>query len=400
MKKLYIFGEIWDNEVDDKYVNRFLSSLKSNEEFEVYINSPGGSVFQGIAIYNLLKPYNPIVKIIGQASSIASVIACAGQVKIAETAFMLIHNPWNLAVGDSNYHKKIAQHLDTLKEGIINIYKEKTGKTEDELSKLMDEETLLGAKECVSWAFANEMFSPSKDEEKSLYQFAALNLKNENKLFNNHTGDNPMATNVEVDNVNLQNEIKNLSKEKGNLETKLTEALAVNQSNLKKIEEANKKYTVLETKQNANEKELKEAKVLIAKFEAKSVEMEVDNFIARNSNKILPAENNKENNFLLKQKLLNLKKNEDLMKIGDKSMYQIECDGIEARLAVLDNLGRDIQPPKDEMSQDGNVIITKESFLETGKDVDKMDASITKLANEKNISYEEAYNVFLEQSNL
>lgn len=174
MKKLNIFGPIgnWSDCVGVQTVSTFLDGLSAGEEFEVYINSPGGSVFEGIAIYNLLSEYSKqmTIKIIGEASSIASVIVCAGEsekVLIAETAMMLIHNPWTFAIVDEEYIKKLQKNLATMKEAIMVAYVRKTGLSREELNSLMLEGDYHAATKCETMGFA-KVYIPSADEQQTI----------------------------------------------------------------------------------------------------------------------------------------------------------------------------------------------------------------------------------------
>src|SRR5207245_2693046 len=110
----------------------------------VRINSPGGSVGDGLAIYNSLARRRADVTtfVDGYALSCASFIALAGnKVVIAENALMMIHNPWGYAQGDAREMRRMADMLDTHKRGMLTIYMEKTGKSEAELDRLLDDET-------------------------------------------------------------------------------------------------------------------------------------------------------------------------------------------------------------------------------------------------------------------
>lgn len=126
----------------------------------VRINSPGGDVFEGIAIGNLLKQYegSVSVKIDGYAASIASVIAMAGDsVEIAPNAMFMIHNPYTMAMGDARDFRKQADTLDKVKDTLITSYQAKSDRSAEELSYLMDAETWFHADESVSMGFANNI---------------------------------------------------------------------------------------------------------------------------------------------------------------------------------------------------------------------------------------------------
>lgn len=198
MKTLNLFGLVYPASdcINAEAVANFLKDLKESEEFTVYINSYGGNVFEGLAIYNLLseKQSQMTIKIIGEATSIASVITCAGapgKVLIAETALMLIHKPWTFASLDEDSAKKLQKELGTVKKSIIAAYQRKTGLDADYLDSLMTDADYHDAKDCVKLGFADAVYVPSETEtteiaksnnlkNEILKKYLILNLKNEN----------------------------------------------------------------------------------------------------------------------------------------------------------------------------------------------------------------------------
>lgn len=139
-----------------------LKALGELDQITVSINSYGGEVFDGLAIYNVLNAHkaNVTVRVEGIAASIASVIAMAGdEVQIPENAFLMVHNPWGLSMGDSEEMRKTADLLDKLRGSIVSTYRSKTGMKDDEIINLMDEETWMDGKEAVSRGFADTVLS-------------------------------------------------------------------------------------------------------------------------------------------------------------------------------------------------------------------------------------------------
>lgn len=131
----------------------------NNSSIEVVINSGGGDVFAGSEIYTALKEYTGevVVKVVGLAASAASVIAMAGdKVLISPTAQMMVHNVSTYAAGDYRDFEHTAEVLKSANQSIANAYKAKTGKTDDELKILMDDETWFNAKTAVEEGFADE----------------------------------------------------------------------------------------------------------------------------------------------------------------------------------------------------------------------------------------------------
>ena len=147
--------------------SKVLSSLPTNNSsIEVVINSGGGDVFAGSEIFTALKEYpgEVIVKVVGLAASAASVIAMAGdKVLISPTAQMMVHNVSTFAAGDYRDFEHTVEILKSANQSIANAYKAKTGKTDDELKVLMDDETWFNAKTAVEQGFADEeMFNEDK----------------------------------------------------------------------------------------------------------------------------------------------------------------------------------------------------------------------------------------------
>lgn len=163
---LYFYGDItsdywgaWQSE--DQYpesIKNFLSE-HADKDINIYINSGGGSVFAGIAIYNMIRRHaqkNKVkITVDGLAGSIASVIAFAGSEppKIPSNAFLMIHNPWILTEGNAEDLRKAADDLDEIREGILNIYEDhlKEGVAIDDIKKLMDAETWLNGAEVENY---------------------------------------------------------------------------------------------------------------------------------------------------------------------------------------------------------------------------------------------------------
>jgi ATP-dependent protease ClpP protease subunit len=138
----------------------FLSDLAKlkGQHIHLRINSPGGSVVEGTAIYNALRRHQGglTVHIDALAASMASVIAMAGApVYIADNALMMIHNPWTVSMGDSDQLRREADLLDKLKSTLVNAYKRKSGMEEEEIEEMMNKETWLDAVEAVALGFAD-----------------------------------------------------------------------------------------------------------------------------------------------------------------------------------------------------------------------------------------------------
>lgn len=126
----------------------------------VNVNSPGGDMFEGLAIYNLLREHDGevTVKVLGLAASAASVIAMAGdKVQIARAAFLMIHNAWVMAIGNRNDLKEIADTLKPFDDAMAGIYAARTGLEPKAIAKLMDSETWIGGEAAIEDGFADEL---------------------------------------------------------------------------------------------------------------------------------------------------------------------------------------------------------------------------------------------------
>ena len=156
----YIGEDFWSgNGVTAKSFQKELSKIKA-KEIDLHINSPGGEVFDGITIYNLLKQHPATVTtyIDGLAASIASVIALAGDsVYMAANALFMLHNPYGLAVGNAESMREMADRLDKVAGSLVMAYTDKTGKDESDISTLMDAETWLSAAEAKEYGFIDDI---------------------------------------------------------------------------------------------------------------------------------------------------------------------------------------------------------------------------------------------------
>lgn len=147
------FGEgITDKDIRDELKNA------GDEDVIVRINSPGGFVSHGTAIAQLLSEHKGRVdvQIDGIAASAASYIAISGEtLAMANGAMMMIHDPWSLVAGNREDMRKEAQILDRFAQNYARAYAEKSAKTDQELAKLMLEETWFTAQEAVDFGLAD-----------------------------------------------------------------------------------------------------------------------------------------------------------------------------------------------------------------------------------------------------
>lgn len=152
----------WGGGVDAK---SFAAQLKGDEPLTVRINSYGGDVANGLAIYNLLlaerrKGRKVITVIDGAAFSIASVIAMAGdEVHMAEAAQLMVHKPWCFCGGNADEMRATAAMLDETQAAIMPAYQQKTGMSAEALNALLTAETWLGAKPAMELKFIDKILT-------------------------------------------------------------------------------------------------------------------------------------------------------------------------------------------------------------------------------------------------
>ena len=162
----------------------FRAALKGYKNVTVHINSPGGDVMAGAEIYSALREHSMngegtvTVIVTALAASAASIVAMAGdRILMHPVAYMMIHNPWTVAVGDAKELRKTAKTLDVISEGLISAYETRTGKSRDELKKLLDAETWMSAATCVEEGFADSIFGADMEAAASLARPTKMSLK-------------------------------------------------------------------------------------------------------------------------------------------------------------------------------------------------------------------------------
>jgi ATP-dependent Clp protease protease subunit len=159
---LYIYdviGAYGVNAKDFAAELRKLGELKG-KPLNLRLNTPGGNVFMGNAIYNLLKESGAVITVYvdGVAASMGSVIAMVGErIIMAENAVLMIHNPAGGVEGGAADMARMATLLETLKDGMVTAYAPKSGLSRDAVAKIMDDETWLDAEEAVAAGFADEI---------------------------------------------------------------------------------------------------------------------------------------------------------------------------------------------------------------------------------------------------
>ena len=218
---IQIYGDItsWD------WFERDISSYTLSKQIEdlecdvinVYINSYGGEVAEGLAIYNQLKRHKAKVKTVcdGFACSAASVVFMAGDERIMSTASLLmIHNAWTWASGNSKELRKQADDLDKITQASINAYMQEINITEEELKQMLDDETWITPQEAI--VNEKEAEEVSQSVKKSLMKLI-LNAKKEDDLNTeiNNSEENESKEPEEHTKCSFFNEFKNKLNRKG-----------------------------------------------------------------------------------------------------------------------------------------------------------------------------------------
>ena len=178
---LNIYGDItswaWsDTDVSAANLSKQLEALGDVEQIDVYINSYGGEVAEGLAIYNALRRHKAKVTTYcdGFACSIASVIFMAGDERIMnESSLLMIHNAWTMAVGNSAELRKQADDLEKITQASVEAYKSHSSLSEEEIKEFMDNETWILPEEALSYGFATTV---DKTENENASQSAWLQL--------------------------------------------------------------------------------------------------------------------------------------------------------------------------------------------------------------------------------
>lgn len=190
--EISIFGDIgfswWSEGVTAKDFKKDFDEIKNASAINVIINSPGGDVFDGIAIYNIIASQREkvSVEVIGLAASAASVIALAGStLTMDEGAMLMIHNVWSWSMGNADDFRKMADDLDKISDQLLNIYEAHSDLSAEEIKAFMDKETWFDADEAIEYGFAQSK-SEHEDMAASVsFDFAKYGYKHVPEQFKN-----------------------------------------------------------------------------------------------------------------------------------------------------------------------------------------------------------------------
>lgn len=170
---IYIYGEVtkyaWEEygEVSSTTFKQELDELGDVEVINLHINSPGGSVFEGITISNMLKMHKARVNVYvdALAASIASVIAmCGNVIYMHKNSMMMIHHAWDFVMGNAKQLRKAADDLDKISKSSCQAYLDRSGGklTEEKLQELLDAETWLSADEALSFGLCDQVLEANQ----------------------------------------------------------------------------------------------------------------------------------------------------------------------------------------------------------------------------------------------
>ena len=172
--ELYLFDEIGGWGISARDFAAQLKEVPASSKITVRINSPGGNVFDGLAVHSLLAARKETVtcQVDGLAASIASVIALAGsKTRASKNALVMMHDPAGTVVGDSEDMRSMASVLDKIRDQIAGVYSAKSGKPLEECRQAMDAETWMTAAEAQAWGLIDEISEPVQVANYDLSRF-------------------------------------------------------------------------------------------------------------------------------------------------------------------------------------------------------------------------------------
>ena len=245
-----IYGDIggWYCENTIESLSEQIKNMTDINEINVYINSYGGELSEGLAIYNALKQHKATVNtyVMGFACSSASLIFMSGDNRyISKSSMLMIHNAICSCYGNSDDMRAMAETLDKMNGAIRNVYADSINLSMDDLKSLLDKETFLNYEECVNYGFATDTFND--EEEEKAFSNSALD-----RIINTlHEKFTSKVNTSKIVNVNNAEEEKEEEKEETEEETETeTETETQTEEETEKEEENKEENT--ETKENVN----------------------------------------------------------------------------------------------------------------------------------------------------
>ena len=313
---IYIFDEIGTYGVT---AQDFISEIKGLKDMPINlrINSLGGDVFDGMAMYNVIKrrEAKTTVYIEGIAASIATIIALgADEVIMAENSLFMIHNAWGGTSGEAKDMRKTAETLDKITSELTDIYVKKTGLSYDALAEMMDEESWLNAQEAFDLGFIDTI----SDSIKVAAKYDVSKFKNitqeeiKNKL------------SININNKKMTNELKDW------FNSKVEEIVTAVKGEVKVSADV-AEQTAITVNLGDNE----EITNKISEFEAKNIEL---------SNKM----------SLLEEELISAK--------GNNETLTVEVEGLNAKINKADAKGTELETSGDPAIVENKVVDGNSAF--------------------------------------
>lgn len=250
-----IYGDIggWYYENTIESLSEQIKNMTDVNEINVYINSYGGELSEGLAIYNALKQHKATVNtyVMGFACSSASLIFMSGNNRyISKSSMLMIHNAICSCYGNSDDMRAMAETLDKMNGAIRNVYADNINISIDDLKTLLDKETFLNYEECVNYGFATDTFN-DENEEKEAFSNSAID-RIINTLHEKFTSELNTSKIVNVNNAEeeKEEEKEEETEEETETETEETETETETEEETEKKEE--KEEENKETKKNVN----------------------------------------------------------------------------------------------------------------------------------------------------
>lgn len=359
MKQLVIYGLIAPDMMDSDYVQSWLrdNGIKQGDEFSVVLNSPGGSAFEGIAMYNLLKPYKPKMIVNGLAASAASIIALAGDtIHLTKGSQVMIHNPWTIAFGDSDDMKSVAEELSQMEKSAVQIYMSHCSLSEEEVRAKMRTTSFFLADDLREMGFKVEEMD-GVEVEKPLIAACMNKMNKRTEVINKPNREPEMDT----------KDTKDLSAQLSAVQTQLNKVT-------QERDESREAYTALMTQKNDLAKELEV-------LNQSKLEMEVDAAIdtALERGSLLPKLKDSE-----KKTLMTLHK-------YDKDLYQERITNLKEGEAVYAGITDEVAGSGEGAAAKGGAINMKDFDPHSEAAVLMLNEKAVELQKEKpELSFEQA----------
>lgn len=266
--QLRIFGEIgydnWDEDNTNNTIGAMITKLDNlglteDDTLDVLITSQGGSMTVGNALFSYLTslPAKIITKVLGEASSSAFTIAMAGDERhYSSAAFSLVHNPWSCACGNHKEMSQVQTQLESAAKTMISVYSSVSGQTEEFITELMDNETIVVAAEALEYGFATHIIESAGSIDALRVDATKAMIAEQKACYSGIVKSNREETDMATNKAKEVKEVKDVT-EQSTVDTGLS---AKNQ--------------ILQTELNALKSELATTTATIAELEANKVDNE------------------------------------------------------------------------------------------------------------------------------